>query len=167
MDSLISLTTCEHCGQLKIVGCECRCTTAQQVTYTWICPKCGAHCSTYGFCMTCGWWASSAPQPQRAPWKCPGCGRYHAPHIDTCPYCQPHMAPVPQPYTVPSPYIGDPIPSPYIGDPIPSPFAPPWWTTTTTGCSAEIDKDIYVGDPPETTSSGNTVSSPASGIFLS
>lgn len=67
------------------------------------------------------------------------------------------MAPVPQPYTVPSPYIGDPIPSPY---------APPWWTTITVS-SVETDMDIYVGDPPESTSSGNTVAVPLSGICLS
>ena len=155
MDSLISLNTCEHCGRLKVVGCECSC-TASSVTYIWICPKCGAHCQMCGFCATCGWQAAPAPQPQRAPWRCPGCGRYHAPHIDTCPFCQPHMAPVPQPYIVPSPYIGDPIPSPY---------APPWWTTTTT--VSEANMDIYVGDPPESTLSGNTVAVPLSGICLS
>ncbi len=115
-----------HCwlcqGPLNTDGSCPRCSGATfypNVTYTWICPKCGGQCQTYGFCPTCGWTAAPfPPASQKVPWRCPGCGRYHAPHIDTCPFCQPTTA-VHPPYVVDNPIV-------YVGD-------PPWTVTTTSG----------------------------------
>ena len=93
MDSFINVRACER----LVAGTTCVCentgvgvTVTPYVTYTWICPMCGAQCQMPGFCPTCRWVAAPLP---RSPWRCPGCGRYHAPHIDTCPFCQPHAAP--------------------------------------------------------------------------
>lgn len=78
--------------------CDCCCNTINvscNATITYICPKCGTHCNIWGYCEICGWynqWQISPPVVLRGPWKCPGCGRYHAPHVDTCPFCQPHMS---------------------------------------------------------------------------
>jgi hypothetical protein len=74
---------CPNCDPVTV-------TITPNITYTWVCPKCGSHCSMYGFCSHCGGWAAS-PSPPSVPtgWKCPGCSRFHGPHVDTCPFCQP------------------------------------------------------------------------------
>lgn len=148
MDSFINLKTCERCGRLVTDGpCACESTgvgvtVTPNITYIWICPKCGAHCQMAGFCETCGWTAALMVVPNRVPWRCPGCGRFHAPHVDTCPFCQPHTV---SPNWPVRPYIGDPAPV-YIGD-------PPWWTiTTTSGCGSEA---VQIGDPPGSVSHDN------------
>lgn len=146
---------CSKCGKelpsiYHVCGCCCESYT---VHTTYICPKCGRHCDMFGFCPGCGWWASPPPPvnwPPRTPWRCPGCGRYHAPHVDTCPHCQPIRT---YPWPV-APYIGDPLPYIYITTPTP-------WTTTTIDTPAVT---IY-NDPPNT--SGGTVSAPTEGVFHS
>jgi hypothetical protein len=129
MDSLINVNICGRCGR-PMAGTACACEStgigiimAPDITYMWVCPRCGARCQFLGFCQACGWAASPLPQhPPRAPWKCPGCGRYHASHIDTCPSCQPHVvAPDPrfssQPTDSPPVYVGDPPPV-HIDEPV-------------------------------------------------
>jgi len=62
--------------------------TTYHINY--ICPTCGNQCQIFGFCPICGWWKMASPWCNniRSPWRCPGCGRYHGPHVDTCPFCQ-------------------------------------------------------------------------------
>jgi len=136
---------CQHCcGPLNTGGKCPTCdpmttiTITPNITYTWICPKCGSQCSMQGFCPHCGWWAAPQP-PAPTGWRCPGCGRYHGPHVNTCPFCQPAMAPNPWPWPWPTmPYVGDP--PVYIGE-------PPYWHNTCGSIVVDM-KDIYVGDPP-------------------
>lgn len=133
---------CVTCGnELPPNTYVCGQCTSYTVHMTYICPKCGYNCDTFGFCPGCGWWASPPPSnwPPRSPWRCPGCGRYHAPHIDTCPFCQPRQA-IPWP-TYPYPYIGDPVPV-YITSPS--------WFTTGAADVPDISKYIYPSDPPVT-----------------
>lgn len=162
MDSFINVGTCERCGRL-VAGTACVCegigvTVTPNVTHIWICPHCGAHCQMPGFCPTCGW-VAAPPQPQwppRSPWRCPGCGRYHAPHVDTCPWCQPHAAPVWPVW----PHIGDPQPT-YVGD-------PPWITVTaSSGTMAAKGSGLQVGDPPGTVSCGSMCVEPLTGVMAS
>jgi hypothetical protein len=144
-------THCWICQELLDTGGHCPKCSVITVTpnITWVCPKCGNFCQTYGFCPTCGQWtvpSVPAATPVKSPWRCPGCGRYHAPHVDTCPFCQPQRVAPNRPMY---PYIGDPQPI-YVGDPLP-------WTiiATTAGVGRSPECYIEVGDPSSTVSSGN------------
>lgn len=120
----------------------------------WRCPKCGGSLDSAGHCP-CGNSRSkdttADPQQQYvtfAPyvpmgWKCPQCGRIHAPHVSTCPFCQPYCSPVQ------ITWIGTTINCPDISI---SPDPPNTWGSDGT-YTAPQDQMISVGDPPQ--SSGN------------
>jgi hypothetical protein len=58
-----------------------------------ICPLCGRDFDTAGHCA-CENPGYTLWLPPIVPmgWKCPQCGRIHAPHISTCPFCQPYQS---------------------------------------------------------------------------
>jgi len=87
------------------------------ISYKIICSHCGNHVDPlYSFCPNCGRQIIKIDfNPQKTGWMCPKCGRCHSPHINTCPYCSPYMAPY-QPY------------QPYY----PQPYYPPWEPYTIT-----------------------------------
>ena len=65
----------------------------------WRCPHCGGSLDTAGRCG-CGHGQPTTEvqvtfTPTYIPtgWKCPQCGRIHAPHIATCPFCAPYCQP--------------------------------------------------------------------------
>lgn len=79
---------CSKCNSPLSTDNKCsKCSLNMNVTF--ICSKCGSHCTMYGFCPQCGWIITSSPAPIPIGWKCPGCGRFHAPFISTCPFCYP------------------------------------------------------------------------------
>ena len=64
----------------------------------WRCPHCGGSLDSAGHCP-CG---HGQPEtevqitfvpPVPTGWKCPQCGRIHAPFVSTCPFCAPHCQP--------------------------------------------------------------------------
>lgn len=67
----------------------------------WYCPHCGGNLDSAGRCA-CGHGqpvtVTFVPPTTYIPtgWKCPQCGRIHAPHVSTCPFCAPFC----QPYQV-------------------------------------------------------------------
>jgi rubrerythrin len=72
------------------------------VIYFYCCPKCGYYHETKGSCPQCGW--QEIQNIIKTAWICPKCGRCHAPHMDTCPFCLPFQSYYVSPY-ITSPYI--------------------------------------------------------------
>ena len=74
------------------------------------------------------------------PWKCPGCNRWQAPHVDRC-ECEGQAA-VPAPVVVPTPiYIRQD--RPWWQD------APPWQYTVTSQAGAGTLYSMAGGEPPK------------------
>jgi hypothetical protein len=123
----------------------------------WRCPKCGGSLDTAGRCpCRSGSSKDTTADPQQQQqyvtftphvptgWKCPQCGRIHAPHVSTCPFCQPYSCPVQ------ITWIGTTIDCPDISI---SPDPPNTWGSDGT-YTAPQDQAISVGDPPQQSSSG-------------